>query len=368
MKKLFWVILFLAFTFTVRAQFVHPGMLHTGADLEFLKTKVRSGEEPWKTAWQQLCNSDAAQLDARTHAISHVANGPYSHPDNGGEDMIDDGDIAYTMALLYYVTDEPKYADKAIEVLNAWSYVLDSVTHHNRQLMVGIAGIKYLNAAEILKCYYDGWSKKDQEQFRHMVLDIWYPVIVDFVPTYNGNWDAALVQTMLCMGIFYDRQDIFDRAYEHVLNGNTNGAIDNYFMENGQCQESGRDQGHVQMGLGYLANCCEIAWNQGRDLYGAYGNRLMKGFEYSAKYNLGEEVPHVQYIAWYGRPVYGPEISEKGRGRFYPIYESVYRHYVGRKGLEMPYTWRVIEQTRNQRDGDSFVPWQTLMFAGYPTR
>ena len=349
-----------------QAQFIHPGMLHTAQDLEFLKAKVASGEEPWKTAWQQLCNSDEAQLTARARAISHVSSGPYSNPDNGGHDFRNNGDIAYTMALQWYVTRDERYARKAIEVMNAWAYTLDSVTHHNRQLLIGLGGIKYLNAAEILKCYYDGWSKQDQAQFRHMMLDVLYPVIRDFVPRYNGNWDAAICQTMLCMGVFFDRADIFDRAYNHILRGNTNGAIDNYFLENGQCQESGRDQGHVQMGLGFLSNCCEIAWNQGRDLYGAYDNRLMKGYEYTAKYMLGEEVPHVQYIAWYGKPVYGPDISPQARGRFEPIYEVVYHHYHDRLGLEMPYTKQVLDKTRNERSGRTFVPWTTLMTCGYP--
>ena len=350
----------------VQAQFIHPGMLHTAQDLEFLKAKVASGEEPWKTAWQQLCNSDDAQLTARAHPVSHVANGSYNQPDNGGYDFRYDGDIAYTMALRWYVTREKKYAEKAIEVLNGWAYALDSVTHHNKELTVGVGGIKYLNAAEIIKHTYKGWSKRDQAQFRRMVLDIWYPVIEDFVPRYNGNWDAALCQTMMCIGIFYDRADIFDRAYNHILRGETNGAIDNYFMENGQCQESGRDMNHVQMGLSYLGACCEIAWNQGRDLYGAYDSRLMKGYEYTAKYMLGEDVPYVQYITWYGKPVFGDTISAEGRGVFAPVYEMVYRHYTGREGLDMPYTKRVLDKIRNQRAGKKYLPWGTLMYAGYP--
>lgn len=199
-----------------------------------------------------------------------------------------------------------------------------------------------------------------------MILDKWYSVIKNFVPRHNGNWDAAICQTMMCIGIFLDRQDIFDQAYDHLLNGQTNGAINYYISETGQCQESGRDQAHTQMGLGYLACACEIAWNQGHDLYSAYDNRLLKGYEYTARYMLGEDVPYVQYVTFYGGKVFGDQISAQGRDKYFPVYERVYRHYHGRKGLDMPYTRRVIEKTRSEMVSLAFTPWSTLTSAGYP--
>ena len=49
------------------------------------------------------------------------------------------------------------------------------------------------------------------------------------------------------------------------------------------------------LGLGCLSEIAEIAWTQGRDLYSALDNRLMKGYEYLAKSNLGYEVP---FFTW----------------------------------------------------------------------
>ena len=54
--------------------------------------------------------------------------------------------------------------------------------------------------------------------------------------------------------------------------------------EAGQCQESGRDQG-LQCLTCCLAEACG-AYNQGLDLYSAK-LPIVKGFEYTAKYNLG---------------------------------------------------------------------------------
>ncbi|MDA0709358.1 MAG: right-handed parallel beta-helix repeat-containing protein, partial [bacterium] len=82
-----------------------------------------------------------------------------------------------------------------------------------------------------------------------------------------------------------------------------------------------------------FALACRVAYNQGVDLYGLADNRLALGFEYTAKYLLGEKVS-----------AYGP-ISEQGRDRVSDIYESVYQQYHFVRGLEMPYLAQIIEET-----------------------
>lgn len=73
------------------------------------------------------------------------------------------------------------------------------------------------------------------------------------------------------------------------------------------------------LGIGALATVCEIAWQQGDDLYSALDNRLMKGFEYVAKYNLGYNVPFAVWKDVTGKYSNWTEISNKGRGRYMPI-------------------------------------------------
>ncbi len=139
---------------------------------------------------------------------------------------------------------------------------------------------------------------------------------------------------MLCIGIFCDNRAIFDRAVNQYLRGPVNGGITRYVYPSGQCQESTRDQAHAQLGLGELAQACQVAWTQGVDLYGAADNRLALGFEYTARFLSGEEVP-----AQGG-------LSPRRPGRLTPIYEGIYQHYRFVKGLEMPYTERAMEKSR----------------------
>ena len=71
------------------------------------------------------------------------------------------------------------------------------------------------------------------------------------------------------------------------LSWKDNGSLPNYIAESGQSQEAGRDQQHVMLGVSCFADMAEVAWTQGDDLYGALDNRIMKGYEYIAKSNLG---------------------------------------------------------------------------------
>lgn len=345
--------------------FVHPGIAHTVPAIAYVKVRLESSEQPWTAAWNDLQNSKYSQLSWKPRPRSHVARGSYGNPDFGASDFIRDGSAAYTHALKWALAGDQANARKAAEILNAWSHTLDRVTDHDAALLIGMCGHHYCNAAELLTHTWDSWPVEDQFLFEEMLREVWYPIIKDFYPSANGNWDASMLQTMMAMAVFLNDRTMFERAVNYYLEGKGNGAVRNYFNEFGQCQESGRDQTHTQMGLEFLANACEIAWNQGVDLYGAYDNRLLKGFEYTAKYNLGHEVPYEPYESYQGRYFYD-SISTVSRGKFNPMYEKALNHYKNRKGLDTPFTEQVVAKTRPESRGGSILPWGTLMYANQP--
>jgi len=345
------------------AEFVHPGISHNQAELEFVKSKIKSGEQPWKDSWKILRESKEADLSWKPKPLAHVERGAYNRPDIGGSNFMNDARAAYTQALLWVFTDSVEYALKSAEILNAWSATLESVSNHDAKLLVGMGGIQFCNAAELLKYTWNGWSEQDQQAFKHMLRNVLYPVIEDFFPAANGNWDASMIQTMMAMGIFMDDHVMFQKAVDYFLHGVGNGAVNHYFKETGQCQESGRDQGHTQMGLEYLVNSAEIAWKQGVDLYSVYNNRLAKGFEYVAKYNQGEDVPFEYYESYQGKYKH-TVISEKGRGHLRAMYEKIVNHYYNRMGMDMIWCRKAIEKTRIETGGT--MPWSTLMYAEQP--
>lgn len=328
--------------------FVHPGQYHNSSDLEFIRTKIEAGAEPWSSAWQQLQSEYYSKLNWTPH--------PEADWDaNKNAYMQGDAVAAYAHALQWALTGKQEHADKAIEILNAWSSTLENIhgTTSQEKLVCGWNGYKLANAAELLRYYTpkngkpSGWNDADIKRFQSLLAKM-TGVMGDFMPGFNGNWDASMMNSLLCIAIFNDDRELFKVVTDHFAGKyqsappkNDHGHLKAYILPTGQCQESGRDQGHVQMGLGNYVALCEAAWKQGVDLYGAENNLLMTGMEYTAKYMLGnDDVPFAELP-----PLPWKVISAQDRGRYAPIYEAAYQHYVHRKGLEMPYTKEVIAGT-----------------------
>ncbi len=358
----------------VFGEFVHPGVAHSQESFDLIEARIQAGEQPWLAAWDELKASRNASLDWQPEPFANVERGPYNDPNIGSSEFSRDAKAAYVHALCWAISKNEAHATKSAEIIDAWSKTLKSIGNHDARLLIGMSGYHFCVAAEILKHTNAAWPETPQKQFARMLREIWYPTIKDFYPSANGNWDAAMLQVMMAMGVFLDDPVMFDRAKQYFLTGEGNGAIGNYFKESGQCQESGRDQAHTQMGLEFLANTCETAWIQGVDLYGALDNRLLKGFEYTAKYNLGFDVPYEPYESFEGRYNY-KAISKKDRGRLRPMYERVYNHYHNRKGLEAPFTWQAAWKLRSdptnrpnrgdRRKGRRRSYLDTLMYAGH---
>ena len=339
------IILTLSFSVAGQKKLVHPGMLNSKIELDFIRKKIKAGEEPWSSSFKLLQADDHAKPEWQPKPMADVIRGSYNNPNIGAGDLGHDAQAAYIQSLEWTLTGDKKYARKAIEIMNAWSCKLKSITGSDMQLLAGITGYKFCNAAEIIRHTSKLWNKKDQHQFEQMLLTIYYPLVKNYKPQANGNWDDSMIATTMCIGIFMNDTAMYHGAVEYAKNGHSNGAIPNYIRESGQCQESSRDQQHTQLGLGYVADFCEIAWKQGDDLYGAFDNRVALGFEYTAKYNLGEEVVYQQVPDLFGKNNY-TEISAKGRGNFRPVYEKIYHHYHDIKGLEMKYTKQVLDKIR----------------------
>jgi len=181
-------------------------------------------------------------------------------------------------------------------------------------------------------------------------------------PYANGNWGAVVNRCRMACGIFLNDSALYQAAIDYHLHAHDNGSLAGYISETGQCQETGRDQGHAQLGLGMLCDICEMAWQQGDDLWGALDNRLMRGIEYSARYNLGNDVPFEQWSDYTGLYCNWSEPGSMGRGRFWDIYAKPYRHYVEKKGLSMPYSKNVLAvQAKARKQGTAKVGQETTI-------
>jgi hypothetical protein len=345
------------------ADFIHPGLLQSREDLVRIRNSVSAKQEPTFSGYEVFRANAQSQSNYRMRGpLATVGR----NPTVGQSDYDSDANAAYQCAIMWCITGDPAFANKSREIINAWSATLKSVTGRDSVLMAGLGPFKMINAAEILRYTDAGWSGAEIRQTEKHFHNVIYPVLQDFAPFANGNWDTAAIKTMMAIGVFCDDRAIFERALRYYVAGVGDGRLTHYIINDaGQCQESGRDQQHTQLGLAHLGDCCEIAWHQGLDLYGLEGNRLLKGFEYCARYNLGEDVPFVE--TWDRTGKYNHiAISTNGRGQFRAVFEQVYNHYANRVGLDAPFTRRVVERIRPEQiggPGADHVGFGTLLFA-----
>lgn len=319
-------------THAANKTFTHPGIYQTREDLDFMKQQVASGEQPWKEAFDRMKAS--VSLDDEIKVEQHIVRGVFNSPNIGANEFARNANTAYQAALVWYISGERKYAERAIDILNAWSPNVWDFDYNDAKLLIGLVGHKLCNAAEILRYSSSGWDQKGIESFERMLLETLYPYIRFYFPEANGNWDAAMIQTIMAIAVFTDQPSVFDNAVNHFLRGHGNGSLFKYIYPNGQCQESTRDQGHTQLGLGEFAGAARIAWSQGLNLFSEGNNRLALGYEYTMEFLTGGE-PHC----------YGT-ISTRSRVLDNPL-EMVYQHYRS-IGLDLPHLRAAAEKVRGQ--------------------
>ena len=241
------------------------------------------------------------------------------------------------------------YGEKALEIINAYAQTLQRLDGHDAPLCA-IQCYDLVKAMTLMK-------EHRTVQWDEMVRRALLPMLDKFEadsPYANGNWGAIVNRLRMACGIFLEDTTIYCAAVNYHLTANDNGSLPNYISETGQCQETGRDQNHAQLGLEALTHICEMAWEQGDDLWGALDNRLMKGIEYTARYNLGYDVPFKTWTDCTGLYNDWTTPGEMGRGRLWDIYELPYKHYVERKGMKMPYTKKVLAlQAKAKKRGES---------------
>lgn len=163
--------------------------------------------------------------------------------------------------------------------------------------------------------------------------------IYNFDASRFGNQGLFAARALMAMGIYLDNEKMYDRAYRYLmglphraddlayvsgppitsskpyalnaddpesgdrttsfmlgyeLRGRENTVEDYgydeqlqyYIYANGQTQEACRDQDHALVGSSLFIDIAEMAWNQGDDMYGALDNRILKGMEWTYRYNL----------------------------------------------------------------------------------
>jgi fibronectin type 3 domain-containing protein len=349
---------------TVFAQaFVHPGGLHTLADLNRMKTNVLAGNHPWIDDWNVLITDSLAQSNVSIHATTDF--------NTSRQNADADAHAAYLNTIRWYISGDVNFANTATNILNKWSSTVTTNTETGGGLS-GLPTMSFALVGELLRTY-SGWKTADFTSFTNMMVRYLYPPCNNYVTSQPCNfahwtsWDAPNNAAIIVIGVLCDDTNKYNQAVNFFKSGVGTGAISNavpylYSGLLGQCDESGRDQEHCTLGIADMGVLCQVAWNQGLDLFGFSNNRLLAGIEYVAQYNLWHNVPYTSFNDCANDNLF--YVSDNGRGRIddRPVYEMFYNHYAVLQGLSAPNTKAMAQLYRPERSSADHFGYGTLTF------
>lgn len=438
-KYILLIVSFLLFvnltSLVVSREFAHPGISHKKSDLDRLKAMVQAKIDPWYTSYLNLSKESLAQYNYTVRGKKTFTT--VTQDGLNYSAFSSDVKAAYLNAIMWAATGDVRHADKAVEILNAWQNLTCFTGGGTESLNAGRVAWQLIEAAEIIKSTYNGWLPEDIQKFKDMlvypgysnvakpsnlsgILGTFYWRVYQGDCARHGNQDLFGWRVVMSMGIFLDNEIMYDRALRYFTglshraddipyvsgppinstsptasneycltysrNGeqNTipdygyNGVLPYFIWENGQCQESSRDQDHAILGLGLISSLAEMAWNQGEDIYSMFNNRILKGYEWALRYNVSNNYSFPDQVTpweptvesgeflqrrdrsgrWFSlkvNPHYESDFISFSRGNFRgdkrPIYEIANAHYDVRMGLDadsMKWTKRALEISNDE--------------------
>ena len=394
------------------AGFVHPGISVGRSQLDLIKARVAAGQEPWKSAYARL----KAQRFASTSYVAHPVDvvkcatsggREYiaAHPERpelaeqGCAAQTDDADAALTQALIYYISGDASYAQRAVAIMNAWSGTLRDIwfaepkqedgtyIYGNGKLQAAWTGETITRAAEIIRYAYTpaaGQPALNVPAFATMLTDVLLPLTIDNWTGGGANWLLSTTDATIAIGVFTDDRAVYDNGIgdwrAHVPSayylstdkptqpqlagspipppgtgydkpGTTAATMKSYWQSaeryvDGLGQESCRDLSHYTMGLEAMSSGAETARLQGLDLWGEQRTRIAATLELNASYvnavAAGNTEPANSVCP---KPLaLGGEAYEMG-------WEAAYNAYANRLGVSLPQTKAVVARNRPTSTG-----------------
>lgn len=360
--------------------FVHPGILNGTTNLEASRAAVLAGKSPQKPAFDKMKSSRFANLSWTPHPVAYVGCGSYNVVDEGCTAETDDAQAAYTQALLWYYTGDQRYADKAKQILNAYSGTLkdhkfDTKVYKNGLLQAGWAGQTFTKAAELIRYSGAGWSASDVARFETMLKTAFLPRVINGWTWTSANWQLTMAEATMNIGVFTNDRATWDNGvgdWRNHVKGSfylaSDGSKPNFpantimkdsnYLEywsspkqfvNGLAAETCRDASHTAMGLAAALDGAETARIQGLDLYGEQRTRLVAAMEYNLRF-----VNNPSASGW----VCAKPLNLGGTG-YKLTFALGYNNYAVRGGMSLPETQKFLSTVSPTGSG-IFMNWETL--------
>ena len=218
----------IALSALVTLAYNHPGGMHPKSQLEYVKKQIKTKQQPHWDAYQQLIVYADSALQKPAEALADFSVPGYyvnalMHRKNS-KSLMSNAFGAYACALAWQLSGEKKYADKSLEILNAWGSTNTKYSDADGSLVMSYAGSGMLMAAELLY-HYEGWEKAEKKQFSTWVENV-YKKACNEIRNRANNWaDWGRLGSALCAQFLDDEKEMANRYRKYLqrsgFNSNT---------------------------------------------------------------------------------------------------------------------------------------------------
>lgn len=196
-------------------RFEHPMTVVNRRELNVIRHRINDGVEPQASAYELLIEAadEAMEFEPDPPESMEIMGG-YEEGSNLGEvrDWLwRNGHAAYTLALAFLYSGEMEYADKALEVLNAWAEKDTTFSGGDRGLQLGSWFSQMLYAADILY-HYERWDPDDRDRFQAWWRERCLPHVKDVMRRRSNNWKDAGVLGSISAAVVLRDKDLLEET------------------------------------------------------------------------------------------------------------------------------------------------------------
>ncbi len=300
----------------------HPNMFLNAGEIENIKEKLRTNQQPWKSAYDIMINEDDKHINIPVQSVTFRGDSPpsgdihdyYTDPPYSSDGVVDPNSdrtdysslinvsrsVRY-LGIAYALTGNNVYADKAVQLINAWT--VDSSTKMNPkftngqshiEISVATPGIFY--GADLI-WNYPGWDQSDRAAFKE-----WTAQMIDNAKMWSNdnnfeNWRLVFISSAsVITDDINSRQYVFDRWKAIIPDQmNTDGSMKKELTRTNSLTYS-------TFALNAMIQTAEIARHNNVDLYNyksTDGKGLEKALDFHVRYIIDPSIWPYQQIGTY---------------------------------------------------------------------
>lgn len=267
--------------------FIHPGVLNTQASLELVASQVNGGDATRSASYQKVLDfvNNHTYPTSFPSVVIVGSNGATTPSKN---QIRNDAELVYALALRWTKTGDFQYATRAIGILNGWAYnfqrydILPGANANQPALEASWTTPSFVAAAEIIRYYTvngqgSGWSSTDINQFNNYLNNVKNNYINN-IPQYNNNWNASAGYAKMAIGIFLNSTTVYQNGYNSLVS-----LMPTVIHSDGTLPElcDRQDCVHYQYTLTAYAYAAELARVQGdNSLWTLNSSRIKAGYDF----------------------------------------------------------------------------------------